>query len=93
MHWSEIRSAYPDQWLVIEALEAHTSADHQRHLDRLAVVERCPDGDVALASYRRLHREYPQREFYFIHTSRTTLDIRERQWSGIRSIHAAHTEK
>lgn len=24
MQWSQVRAAYPDQWLVIEALEAHT---------------------------------------------------------------------
>jgi hypothetical protein len=31
--WSEVRKAYPDQWLVVEALEAHTEG-HQRLLDR-----------------------------------------------------------
>lgn len=25
MIWSEIRKAYPHQWLIIEALEAHTT--------------------------------------------------------------------
>jgi len=64
MQWSEVRQAYPDQWLVIEALEAHT-AQNQRRLDRLAVVELCADGQAALQSYRRLHQQYPQREFYF----------------------------
>jgi len=34
MQWPEVRNAYPDQWLVIEALEAHTTPDRQRILDR-----------------------------------------------------------
>lgn len=74
--------------MIIEALAAHTTPDHQRHLDRLAVIEQCKDGNTALASYRRLHQEYPQREVYYVYTSRLELDIRERQWLGIRGIYA-----
>ena len=83
MRWSDIRTAYPGQWLVIEALEAH-SAEQQRVLDRIAVIEACANGQVAFESYRRLHKEYPQREFYYVSTSREALDIRERVWLGIR---------
>lgn len=92
MLWTDIRQIYPDQWLIIEALEAHTEAE-QRHLDRIAVIETCPDGETALQNYRRLHQEYPQREFYFIHTSREQPDIIERRWVGIRSSHAAHSDR
>ncbi len=90
MQWQEIRKQYPDQWLIIEALEAHTE-NQQRHLDRIAVVERCQDGGVALQRYRQLHQKYPLREFYFVHTAREILDIRERQWLGIRREYASHT--
>ena len=27
MIWSEVRQAYPDCWLIIEALEAHTARE------------------------------------------------------------------
>ena len=30
--------------------------------------------------YRFLHQQYPEREFYFIHTSRDSLDIQVQQW-------------
>jgi hypothetical protein len=92
MHWQEIREQYPDQWLVIEALEAHTE-DQQRYLDRITVVECCLDGGAALQRYRQLHQEYPLREFYFVHTARETLDIRERQWLGIRREYASHAAR
>ena len=88
MRWEEIRKAYPDQWLIIEALEAYTTPDHQRHPNRLAVIDQCTDGNAALSSYRKLHLEYPQREFYFIHTSRTDLDIRVQQGLGVRRNNA-----
>ncbi len=84
MQWTEIRRAYPDQWLVVETLAAHTTPDQQRQLDQLVVIELCSDGSSAMATYRRYHKQHPMREFYFLHTSRPVLDIRGRQWLGIR---------
>jgi hypothetical protein len=92
MVWAEIRKAYPDQWLIIEAIEAHT-ADDRRLLDRVAVVETCSDGTAAMQAYERLHHEYPAREFYFVHTDREELDIRERRWIGIRRNDAAYAQR
>jgi hypothetical protein len=43
MRWTEIRQQYPDQWLIIDALEAHTE-DDRRKLDQITVVEVCPNG-------------------------------------------------
>ncbi|MEA3439940.1 MAG: hypothetical protein U9R58_06630 [Chloroflexota bacterium] len=88
MHWSEIRATYPEQWLIVEALEAHTTEDSQRLFDRLAVIETCVDGNTAMQRYRELHQEHPQREYYFVHTSREELTIHERQWLGIRRSNA-----
>ena len=92
MLWSEIRKAYPKQWLVIEAIEAHTTANNQRQLDKIAVIETCDDGVAAMQRYRHLHTQFPEREFYFVNTSREDLDIRERQWVGIRRNRAAPVE-
>ena len=91
MNWTEVREAYPSQWLVIEALDAHTEGN-QRLIDRIAVIETCPDGSSAMKSYQRLHREFPLREFYFVHTQREDLDIRERRWIGVRRNDAAYAE-
>jgi len=55
MQWSEIRAAYPDQWLVIEALEAH-SENNRRIFDRIALVEACAEGRAAMKRYGQLHR-------------------------------------
>ena len=83
MLWVDVRKIHSDRWLVIEALEAHSEGG-KRHIDRLAVVEMCPDGFAAFQSYRRLHQDHPQREFYFVSTRREALDIQERQRLGIR---------
>lgn len=91
MQWIDIRQTYPDQWLIIEALEARTE-DNRRLLDRIAVIETCLDGAAAMQSYRRLHQQHPLREFYYVHTSREQLEIIERQWAGIRRSHAVNSE-
>ena len=92
MHWPEIRKSYPKQWLIIEALEAHTTQNSRRHFDRLAVVEKCSDGSMAMKRYRELHTKYPRREFYYVDTDRPELDILERQWVGIRRDNAVQIQ-
>jgi len=87
MRWEKVREAYPNQWLIIEAVKAHSEAD-RRILDEIAIVETCADGTAALQAYRQLRQAAPEREYYYVHTSRAELDIRERQWLGIRRGHA-----
>jgi hypothetical protein len=88
MRWDDVRAAYPDKWLVIEALEAR-SEGQKRLLDRLAVVEVCGDGAAAHRRYRELHASHPERELYFVHTGNAELDIDERPWVGVRWSDAA----
>jgi hypothetical protein len=74
MKWGEIRVRYPEQWLLIEAVNAHSQAD-RRVLDELSVVDSFQDSAEALQQYSRLHHEAPSRDH---------LDITERQWLGVR---------
>jgi len=87
MQWSEIRAAHPDQWLVIEALEAHSEND-QRIFDRVQLVEVCSDGRAAMKRYAELRREYPHREYGFVHPSKVELEFEERLWFGVRGLSA-----
>lgn len=79
--------AHPDQWLVVEALEAHSEND-RRCFDRIAVIDACSDGRAAMKRYSELRREHPQREFCFVHTSKAELEFEERLWLGIRGLRA-----
>ena len=83
MRWPEIRRHYPEKWLLIEAIQAHSKAD-QRILDDIAVVDTFSDSVAAMKRYTHLHHEAPQRELYVCHTDREDLGIRERRWLGIR---------
>ena len=84
MQWTEIRHHHPDQWLLLEALDAH-SEGNQRILEQLAVLGVFADSQSALKHYAKLHHAAPARELYVFHTSRETLDVIERQWYGIRT--------
>jgi hypothetical protein len=92
MQWAQVRQNYANQWLVIEALTAHTE-NNQHWIDQLAVIETCPDGHAAMARYRQLRQRYPAREFCFVHTSRERLDFDERQWLGVRRGDATHVAR
>jgi hypothetical protein len=77
--WIEIRHHYPHQWLLVEAIKAHSEAN-KRILEELAVVDTFSDSVVAMQRYIQLHRAAPERELYGLHTDREKLEIRERQW-------------
>ena len=93
MIWPEIRKTYPHQWLIVEALEAHTTPESRRELDRMAVIEQCTDGNEVMQRYRELHTQYPFREFYFVHTDRENLEIYERRWLGVRMNHETAAQR
>ena len=84
MHWKQIRETYPSQWLLIEALKAHTDENSQRILEEIAVIDTCPDGPSAWKTYLAFQEREPEREMYPVYTGRETLDIVERRWMGIR---------
>lgn len=85
MKWEDIRQQYPDQWLLLEAIEAHSIAD-KRILEQIAVLNRYPDSVAAMNGYKELHHKAPERELYVFHTSREQLDVTERRWLGIRGV-------
>ena len=82
MTWIDIRQRYPHQWLLVEALLAHSKAG-KRQVDELAVVNVFTDGEAALRSYLKLHRAAPARELYVVHSNREELEIIERAFPFI----------
>lgn len=84
MTWNDVKKAYPDQWLIIEAIEAHTQVD-KRILDNITVVDSFQNNNEALMGYVKLHRKNRERELYAVHTSRVELGIIEQRWIGVRA--------
>lgn len=85
MTWDEIRKAFPDRWLLVEALQAH-SANRKRIVEKLAVLGSYDDWHPAWDEYRRLHRQQRDRELMVLHTDRERLDITESYWFGVRPL-------
>lgn len=83
MKWDRIRLQFPQKWLLVEAVKAHSDSG-KRIVDDLAVVDDFADSVTAMQHYTKLHRQTPDRELYVVHTSREVLDISEREWYGIR---------
>ncbi|MGI9861957.1 hypothetical protein SDD30_11320 [Moorella naiadis] len=84
MQWEDVKRAYPSQWVVIEAVEAH-SKDNKRIIDKMAVIDSFMHGTKkVLRENARWHKLYPGREILIVHTSRPELDIEERRWAGVR---------
>jgi hypothetical protein len=83
MQWQEIRHHYPHQWLLIEAIRAHTQ-NNQRILEEISVIGAYPDSVDAMKGYTQFHRQAPERELYVFHTDRQNIEITERRWLGIR---------
>jgi hypothetical protein len=84
MQWEEIRRRYPRQWLLVEAIGAH-SMEGRRIVDDLAVLETFGDPATAMKRYQEIHRWSPLRELYVLHSDRETLDIVEAHWLGLRT--------
>src|SRR5215203_3202517 len=82
--WEEIRRQFPRQWLLVEAIAAHSS-EGMRVLDDIAVLDAFQEAGSAMKSYQETHRRSPQRELYVVHTDREALDIAEIDWLGIRT--------
>ena len=74
MSWDDIRAHYPDQWLLVEAIEAIT-VDQMRHISDLSVIGTFTDFRAGWLAYESLHQAQPKRELYVVHTRRECLDI------------------
>jgi len=86
MLWAEVKRKYPNQWVIIEAIEAHTEGD-KRIISQMTVVDNFQDdNNKALLQYLQLHRKNRERELYVVHTSRPELDIVEQRWIGVRAV-------
>jgi hypothetical protein len=82
--WEEIRRQFPRQWLLVEAIAAH-SAEGKRVLNDIAVLDAFQEAGTAMKSYQEMHHRFPQHELYVVHTDREALDIAEVDWLGIRT--------
>lgn len=82
MQWEEVQERFPNEWVVLEAMKAH-SMEGNRYIEEVVVVDRFDDSTSAMRRYSELHKQAPHREYCFFHTSRPAFVARER-YVGVR---------
>ena len=84
MTYQEVRQHYPETWLLLEALHGRSEGEY-RILEDVAVLASFAESFAALVAYRQFKATDPNRELYVVHSTKPELQIKERQWLGIRS--------
>ncbi|AXF56052.1 hypothetical protein [Salicibibacter kimchii] len=84
MKWADVRQAFPEQWVLIEAVRVHTDEKSERILDEVAPLKKFTNSPGAMKAYQEIHREDPRRELYVLHTRRKEPNIIEKKWVGVR---------
>lgn len=83
MKWNEARKAYPNKWLLFEAIESR-SENGKRIVEELSVINIYDEGKEALKEYAEKHKKDKSREMYVYNTKNKELSIEERNWIGVR---------
>ena len=85
MKWEDVKKSYVEQWVIVEAIIAHSEGE-KRIIDDLTIVGAFgDDNSKALHQYVELHRTNKERELYVVHTSRPELDIKEKSCTYVRA--------
>jgi hypothetical protein len=84
MKWEDVCQAFPEQWVLIEAVRAYTNENSERILDEIAPLKKFSNSPDAMKAYQEIHREDPRRELYVLHTNRKEPKIIEKKWVGVR---------
>ncbi|MDC3424753.1 hypothetical protein NC797_09550 [Aquibacillus sp. 3ASR75-11] len=82
MRWQEVQKRFPNEWVVLEVIKAHSDDGH-RYIEEVVVVDRFENSLEAMDRYEKIRKDQLLREYCFFHTSRENLVARER-YMGIR---------
>lgn len=84
MKWEDVRQAFPEQWVLIEVVQAYTNEESERILEEVTPLKFFSNSPDAMKYYQELHRKDPKRELYVLHTNRKEPNIIEKRWVGVR---------
>ncbi|WCF10619.1 hypothetical protein NDS46_12570 [Paenibacillus thiaminolyticus] len=85
MKWVNIRDVYPERWVLVEALAAHSN-NHKRTIEEMSVICEYDNPKHAWASYKKLHLSEPTRELYVFYTGNECIEVIEQPFTGIRGL-------
>jgi hypothetical protein len=83
MKWEEVRAAFPDRWVVFEALDSRVE-NGQMIVEDVAVVNQFgTDGFAAQKQANVLLKRHFNRRYFFYHTARERIEIEVRDQFGL----------
>lgn len=84
MKWPTIREQYPNNWVLVEALNAMSLSD-KRIIEEMSVISNFPDSRQAWKDYKSKHLTNPERELYIFFTGNESIEVHEQSFMGYRS--------
>lgn len=85
MKWSEARAQFPNRWVLVEAISAHSS-NNIRKIEELSVINDYAETKHAWDAYKKYHYSEPSREYYIFHTVNENIEVQEQEFIGIRGL-------
>jgi len=82
--WKDVCKAFPNRWVLIEVVQAHTNEKSERILEEMTPLKTFSNSPDAMVAYQELHLKDPKRELYVLHTNRKNPNIIERKRIGVR---------
>ena len=74
MKWETAREHFPNQWVIMEATDTHYEPG-RRIIEDMSVIDAEFKEMELMRVYQEWLRKMPDREIFFFHTSRETIDI------------------
>ncbi|MCD9024019.1 hypothetical protein [Cohnella silvisoli] len=74
MLWSEVRSLFPDQYVLIEELRSHYEGN-KLHVDEVAVIKPIPDPQAA---FKELFAAKNERFVYHTGNEKIVVEVRDK---------------
>lgn len=83
MNWNQVRDKYPNQLVLIEAINTSTK-NTIRTIEDMSILASFEDSITAWKKYKELHKKYPNKELYIFHTSKENAEVIKQYFIGIR---------
>ena len=83
MTWKDVKKVYPDQWVLLEVVEAHSEGEKRIDEHMNVIGSFADDGDKAFEKYIEMHKVRKEIEYYIYHTSNENLNIGIKKRFGV----------
>lgn len=77
MKGEDVCQAFPEQWVLIEAVQAYTNENSERILVEVTPLKKFSNSPDAMKAYQKLHHKIPLVNYmFFILIVRTPISLR-----------------